>query len=54
MAYAQTEHWECNYLISNWTSEEEGKYRGICFLPDKKTLLIHGAAGVGSNDTFDF
>ena len=31
MAYAKTEHWECNYLISNWAGEKEGKYGGICF-----------------------
>ena len=53
-AYAKTDHWEHNYLISNWTGEKEAKYRGICFLPDKKTLRIHGAGGVGSNDTFGF
>ena len=53
-AYAKTEHWECKYLISNWTGEKENKYRGICFLADKKTLRIHGAGGVGSDDTFDF
>ena len=47
-AYAKTEHWEWNFLISNWTGETENKYRGICFLPDKKTLRIHGAGGVGS------
>ena len=49
-----TEHWERNYLISNWTGEKENKYKGICFSPDKKTLRIHGAGGVGSDDTFDF
>ena len=53
-AYTKTEHWERNYLISNWTGEKENKYRGICFLPDKKTLRIHRAGGVGSDDTFDF
>ena len=53
-AYVKTEHWELNYLISNWTGEKENRYRGICFLPDKKTLRIHGAGGVGSIDTFDF
>ena len=53
-AYAKTEHWERNYLISNWTGEKEAKYRGICFLTDKKTLCIHGTGGVGSDDTFDF
>ena len=52
MAYAKTEHLERNYLISNWTGEKENKYRGICFLTDKKTLRIHG--GVGSDDTFEF
>ena len=46
-AYAKTEHWERNYLISNWTSEKENKYSGICFLTDKKTLCIHGTC-VGS------
>ena len=35
-AYAKTEHWERIYLISNWAGEKENKYRGICFLPDKK------------------
>ena len=34
-AYAKTEHWGRNYLISNWTGEKEAKYRGICLLPDK-------------------
>ena len=53
-AAAKTEHRKRNYLISNWTGEKENKYRGICFLPDKKTLRIHGAAGVDSDDTFDF
>ena len=53
-AYAKIEHWERNYLISNWTGEKEGKYRGICFVLDKKTLRINGAGCVGSNDTFDF
>ena len=24
-AYAKTEHWERNYLISNWTGEKEAK-----------------------------
>ena len=51
-AYAKTEHWERNYLISNWTGEKESKYRGIRFLPDK-TLRVHGAGGVASNDRFD-
>ena len=40
-AYAKIEHWECNYLISNWSGETETKYIGICFLPDKNTLRIH-------------
>ena len=53
-AYAKTEHWECNYLISKWTGEKEIKHRGICFLTDKKILRMHGAGGVGSDDTFDF
>ena len=48
------EHWEGNYLISNWRGGEETKYRGICFLPDKKTLRIHGEGIVGSDDAFDF
>ena len=39
--YAKIKHWERNYLISNW-KVEEAKYRGICFLPDEKTLRIHG------------
>ena len=51
-AYAKTEHWECNYLISNWAGEKENKYRGICFLADKKTVHIHGAS-VGSDDIFE-
>ena len=51
-AYVKIEHWERNYLISNWRGGEETLYRGICFLPDKKTLRIHGAGGVGSVDTF--
>ena len=45
--FAKTEHWERNYLITNWTGEKENKYRGICFLTDK-TLRIHGAAGAVS------
>ena len=53
-AYAKIEHWERNYLISNYHGGKETKYRGICFLPDKKTLRIHRAGGVGSDDTFDF
>ena len=52
-AYAQIEHWERNYPISNWRGGKETEYRGICYLPDKKTLRIHGA-GVGSDDEFDF
>ena len=53
-AYAKTEHWEGNYLISNWRGGKETKYGGICFLPDKKTLRIHGGESVGSDDVFDF
>ena len=53
-AYVKTEHLERNYLISDWTGEKENKYRGICFLADKKTLRIQGEGGVGSDDTFDF
>ena len=53
-AYAKTEHWECNYLISNWTGEENNKYRGNCFLNDKTSLRIHGGGGVGSDDKFYF
>ena len=53
-AYAKIEHWERNYLISNWRGGKETKYRGICFLPDKKTLRIHGGGSVGSDDSFDF
>ena len=30
-AYAKTEHWGRNYLISNWNGEKGAKYRGICF-----------------------
>ena len=41
-AYAKIQHWERNYLISNWSGGKETKYRGICFLPNKKTLRIHG------------
>ena len=41
-AYAMITHWERNYLISNWRGWKETNYRGICFLPDKKTLRIHG------------
>ena len=39
-AYAKTEHWERNYLISNWTADKVAKNRGICFLPDRQTLRI--------------
>ena len=38
-AYTKNEHWERKYLISNWTGEKETKYRGICFLTDKKTFV---------------
>ena len=30
------------------------KYRGICFLPDKKTFRIHGGGSVDSDESFDF
>ena len=53
-AYAKTNHWERNYLISNWRGGKETKSRGICFLPDKKTLRIHGGRSTGSDDSFDF
>ena len=53
-AYARIEHWERNYLISNWRGGKETKYREICFLPDKKTRRIHGGGSVGSDDSFDF
>ena len=53
-AYARIEHWERNYLINNWTSGKETTYRAICFLPDKKTLPIHGGGIVDSDDAFDF
>ena len=53
-AYAKIVHWERNYLISNWNGGKENKYRGICFLPDKKTLRIHRGGSTGSNDSFDF
>ena len=53
-AYAKTKHLERNYPISNWTGEKENKYRGICFLANEKTLRMHRAGGVGSDDTFDF
>ena len=33
---------------------KETKYRGICFLPDKKTLRIHGGRSTGSDGSFDF
>ena len=52
--YAKLEHWEHNYLNSNWRGGKDTKYKGICFLPDKKTLRIHEAGGVGSDNTFDF
>ena len=45
-AYARIKHWERNYLISNWNCEKETKYRGIYFLPDQKTLCIHGGGSV--------
>ena len=53
-AYAKIKHWESKYLISNWSSGVETKYSGICFLPDKKTLRIHGGGITGSDDAFDF
>ena len=53
-AYAKIKHWERNYLTSNWRGGMETKYRGICFLPDKKTLRIHEGGSVGSEDSFDF
>ena len=53
-AYAKIQHWERNYLISNWRGGKDTKYRGICFLPDKKKLRIHGGGSVGSDDSFDF
>ena len=31
-----------------------GKKPRICFLPDKKTLRIHGGGSVGPDDAFDF
>ena len=52
--YSRIEHWERNYLISNWSGGKETKYIGICFLPDKKALRIHGGGSVGSDDAFDF
>ena len=45
---------ERNYLISNWTGKKETKYRGICFLPDTKTLRIHGGWSVASDNACDF
>ena len=53
-AYATITHWERNYLISNWSGGKETKCRGICFLPDKKTLRTHGGGSTGSDDAFDF
>ena len=53
-AYSRIKHWERNYLISNWSDGKEAKYKGICFLPDKKTLRIHGGGSVGSDDAFGF
>ena len=53
-AYAKIKHWERNYLISNWSGGKQTKYRGICFLPDKKTLRIYGGGSTGSDDSFDF
>ena len=53
-AYAKILHWECNYLLGNCRGGKETKYRGICFLPDKKTLRIHGGGSTGSDDSFDF
>ena len=53
-AYAQIKHWERNYQISNCRGEKETKYKGICFLPDMKTLRIHGGGSTGYNDSFDF
>ena len=51
--YAKIEHWERNYLIGNWSGGKETKSRGICFLPDKKTLRIHGGGSTGSDVSFD-
>ena len=48
-AYAKIKHWEHNYLISNLSGGKETKYRGICFLPDKKTLCLHGGVSVPMN-----
>ena len=53
-AYAKIKHWGRNYLISNWRGGKETKYRGICFLPDKKTLRIHREGITDSDDSFDF
>ena len=53
-AYAKIKHWERKYLISNWRGGKETKYRGICFLPGKKTLRIHGGGSTGSDDASDF
>ena len=46
-ACAKIQHWERNYLISNWNGGKGTNSRGICFLPDKKTLRIHGGGGGG-------
>ena len=40
-AYAKTKHWGRNYPIMYWTGEKENKYRGICFLADKKPIKRH-------------
>ena len=53
-AYAKIVHCERNYLISNWRGGKEKHRGGICFLPDKKTLRIHGGGSTGSDDSFDF
>ena len=53
-AYAKIKHWERNYLNSNWRGGKGTTYRGICFLPNKKTLRIHGGGSVGSDDSFEF
>ena len=52
--YAKITHWERNYLISNWRGGKETRFRGICFLPDKKTLRSHGGGSTGSDVSFDF
>ena len=53
-AYTKIKRWERNYLISNWRGGQKTKYRGIYFLPDKKTLRIHCGGSTGSDDLFDF